>query len=106
MFGLFVGKGSGGIGCSADLGSANAAGNNVYNRTSQKNGVLGLCFLSTVAATASSSTWSCGLAANAACTPAANPNPAPVVSPACDQPGDYNQSAQLTVALPQTCCGL
>jgi hypothetical protein len=102
-FGAFVGARTGFASCVADLGT-NAAANNQYNRASRVNGVLGLCYQATQAASASASTWGCGLATNAACTPAST-TPAPVVVSACDQVGDYNQSASLAVALPQTCCG-
>jgi hypothetical protein len=105
--GVTIGGGSAGsASCVANLGS-NGSGNNTFNTTSQANATVGLCYTSLAAATVASSTWACGLASGAACTPAATPNPpTPVVVTGCQNAGDYSQSANLTVALPQTCCGM
>jgi hypothetical protein len=93
--------------CVADMGSNTSAGNNVFNRTSRKNGAVGLCYLPLVPASASMSTWGCGLSSSSACAPAATPNPpTPIVVSNCQLVGDYNTNASLTVSLPQTCCGL
>jgi hypothetical protein len=106
-FGAFVGMQGGSSPCVADLGNPNSVGNNIYNRTSRKNAFLGLCYLPAIAATASTSTWGCGLSNVSACAAAATPSaPTPIVVGQCDQIGDYNTNAALTVALPQTCCGL
>jgi len=91
--------------CSADLGGVSAAGNNVFNNTAQKNGAVGLCYSSTLPALASKSTWGCGLLPSSGCQAATGVS-APLIVTGCDQVGDYNQSAALTVALPQTCCGM
>jgi hypothetical protein len=95
--------------CALDLGAVGSPGNNVFQRTSHKNARVGLCYLSTVAATATSSTWSCGLAATAACTPSTATTPKPVTPFSCLDVGtfDYFTTTALTVpATPQTCCGL
>ena len=103
--GALIAAPPGGAPCVADLGSINT-GNNVYNVTSRKNGLVGLCYLPlTVAATASTSTWDCGLASGAACK-AAGGSTLPTVVGNCQLVGDYNANVQLTVALPQTCCGM
>ncbi|MDB4996284.1 MAG: hypothetical protein JWM74_3716 [Myxococcaceae bacterium] len=96
--------------CAADLGSNGSAGNNVFNRTADKNGKVGLCYTAVTAggATASASTWSCGVSALAGCSAATAVVPTPTVVSNCDQVGDYNNqpgSGGVTVALPQTCCG-
>jgi hypothetical protein len=91
--------------CVADLGSGLSAGNNTFNKTAQANAHLGLCYNASTPATVTSSTWGCGLSTSSACTPATGTTPAPIVA-GCDQVGDHNDSASLTVALPQTCCGL
>jgi hypothetical protein len=106
VHGAFITGAAGGSACVADLGSPSAAGNNVFNRTSKVNGHMGLCYLGTTAASATGSTWGCGLSAATACTPATGTTPAPLVVASCDLVGDSNTSAMLTVALPQTCCGL
>ncbi len=105
-YGAYITGAAGGASCNADLGSTLAAGNNVYNNASTPNGQVGLCYMATGFARASSSTWSCGLAAGAACTPATATTPTPVAVSNCQSVGDYNTSLQLTVALPQTCCGM
>ena len=102
--GALISAGPGGP-CLADLGNVNA-GLNVYNVTSRKNAWVGLCYMpTTVAATASTSTWDCGLASGAACV-AAGGGTVPVAAPDCQHVGDYNTNSQLTVATPQTCCGM
>jgi hypothetical protein len=98
-------------GCVADLGSDVSDGANIFNSTAQKNGNLGLCYtvVSAAGATASASTWACNLASGADCTPAIASNPLPTVVTGCDQVGDYNKqpaTGGVTIALPQTCCGL
>ncbi len=107
-FGAFIANRPGGGACVADLGGgvSGGLGNNIYNRTSKKNGAVGLCYLANTPASATSSTWGCGLPASSACTPATVTSPSPLVVSQCDQVGDHNSSAFLTVALPQTCCGL
>ena len=96
--------------CALDLGSAGSVGNNVFQRTSHKNARVGVCYTSTIVATATSSTWACGLAATAACTPATATTPKPLTPFSCADAGTFDYfspMSTLTVpATPQTCCGL
>jgi hypothetical protein len=62
-------------GCTLDLGSAADPGNNVFNRTSAKNGVSGLCLLPSAASRFSlaSCDFSCGYS-GAGCTQTGSPS--------------------------------
>jgi hypothetical protein len=104
--GVQVAASPGGTSCAADLGSNAGAGNNTFNTTARKNAFVGLCYLPVTPVTASKSTWGCGLASGAACTPATGTVPAPIVVSNCQLVGDYNANSSLVVALPQTCCGM
>jgi hypothetical protein len=104
--GVLISASPGGTSCAADLGSNTGAGNNTFNTTARKNAFVGLCYMPVTAVTATKSTWACGLASGAACTPATGTTPAPVVVANCQLVGDYNANSSLVVALPQTCCGM
>ena len=85
-----------------DAGNNGDLGGNVFNRTSMKNGLSGLCLLetSTQAVTASSSTFSCGYTGTG-CTTTGTPSM--TTSFTC-MPGDLTIASGLTVTTPTPSC--
>lgn len=92
--------------CIADLGTAADPGNNVFNKTGEKNGAAGLCYSSAAGTLqAGSSTWSCGYT-GAGCVTTSVPTRKPQGA-TFDCTGDYDiveATAGLVTAGAPSCC--
>lgn len=94
--------------CTAQLGVFGESANNVFNKTSSRNSLSGLCFMSTGAApTASGSSWSCNRTTTPCLTTAAEVlvRSSALAGAGCTSSVDISEASSLQIAAPgQTCC--